>query len=198
MTAAVAVKVGTPAVVHLVDQARAGDLAAFGELYRTYQDTVYRYAYNRTGSAPLAEDISQEVFVRALRRIHTFTWQGRDVGAWLVTIARNLVADYYKSHTYRRCAPYADPVAPTHVDAAPGPEHLAIRCVDAQFVVDAVRGLSDDQRRCLTLRFWAGLSIAETAAAMGKKDGAIKALQYRAVRAAGLLLAESRGAPWTG
>ncbi len=85
----------------LVQRAQAGDADAFGELYDRYVDLVYRYVYYRVASQQLAEDLTSETFLRALRRIGSFTWQGRDVGAWFVTIARNLIADHYKSGRYR-------------------------------------------------------------------------------------------------
>ncbi|MGW4874337.1 sigma factor, partial [Streptomyces chartreusis] len=75
----------------LVERAQAGEADAFGRLYDQYSDTVYRYIYYRVGGKATAEDLTSETFLRALRRIGTFTWQGRDFGAWLVTIARNLV-----------------------------------------------------------------------------------------------------------
>ncbi|MGH3744552.1 MAG: sigma-70 family RNA polymerase sigma factor, partial [Mycobacteriales bacterium] len=89
------------AVIRLVARAQAGDAEAFGEIYDRYVDLIYRYIYYRVGSKQLAEDLTSETFLRALRRIGSFTWQGRDVGAWFVTIARNLVTDHYKSSRYR-------------------------------------------------------------------------------------------------
>ena len=85
----------------LVLRAREGEAEAFGALYDRYVELVYRYVYYRVGSHPLAEDLTSETFLRALRRLGSFTWQGKDVGAWFVTIARNLVADHYKSSRYR-------------------------------------------------------------------------------------------------
>src|SRR4029453_7175368 len=82
-------------------RAQDGDADAFGEIYDRYIDTVFRYVYFRVGSRPLAEDLTSETFLRALRRIGPGSWQGRDLGAWLVTIARNLIADHYKSAKYR-------------------------------------------------------------------------------------------------
>src|SRR5688500_6887914 len=71
----------------LVMHAKDGCTQSFGTLYDRYVDLVYRYIYFRVGSHPLAEDLTSETFLRALRRIGDFTWQGRDFGAWLVTIA---------------------------------------------------------------------------------------------------------------
>src|SRR5262245_40612431 len=85
----------------LIERAQAGDGAAFGLLYDRYFDTVFRFVYFRVGNRQLAEDLTADTFLRALKRIGSFTWQGRDLGAWLVTIARNLVADHFKSGRYR-------------------------------------------------------------------------------------------------
>ncbi|MGX5183070.1 sigma-70 family RNA polymerase sigma factor [Streptomyces avermitilis] len=84
-----------------MERAQAGDGVAFAQLYAAYCDTVYRYVYFRVGSKATAEDLTSEVFTRAFQRLHTFTWRGRDVGAWLVTIARNLVADHFTSARFR-------------------------------------------------------------------------------------------------
>ncbi|WP_055541857.1 sigma-70 family RNA polymerase sigma factor, partial [Streptomyces neyagawaensis] len=88
-------------MMDLVERAQSGEADAFGRLYDQYSDTVYRYIYYRVGGKATAEDLTSETFLRALRRIGTFTWQGRDFGAWLVTIARNLVADHFKSSRFR-------------------------------------------------------------------------------------------------
>ena len=80
-------------VAALVTLAQKGDAEAFGVLYEMHADLVYRYIFQRVASQSLAEDLTQETFLRALRRLDTFTWQGKDVAAWFVTIARNLVLD---------------------------------------------------------------------------------------------------------
>src|SRR6185312_13752829 len=79
----------------LVDLAQRGDSEAFGMLYERYVDVVYRYV--RVGSQQLAEDLTSETFLRALRRMDSFSWQGRDIAAWFITIARNLITDNAKS-----------------------------------------------------------------------------------------------------
>src|SRR6266545_4181528 len=90
--------VGDDDVIVLVERARDGESDAFASLYDRYVDRVYRFVlYRVSGDTALAEDITSEVFVRALRKIKGFTWQGRDVGAWFLTIARNLVLDHFKS-----------------------------------------------------------------------------------------------------
>jgi RNA polymerase sigma-70 factor, ECF subfamily len=91
-----------------VDRARSGDREAFGELYAAYQGQVYAVVYHRTGDRHLTEDLTSETFAWALAHIETFTWQGRDIGAWLATIARNVVTDHYKSARTNRETPVGD------------------------------------------------------------------------------------------
>src|SRR5580765_2318173 len=81
----------------LVERAQQGDGEAFGQLYDRYFDTVYRFIYFRVNDRTLAEDFTSETFLRALRRISTISYQGRDIGAWFITIARNIVLDHVKS-----------------------------------------------------------------------------------------------------
>ncbi|MBK5307615.1 MAG: sigma-70 family RNA polymerase sigma factor [Frankiaceae bacterium] len=182
---------GDTAVTHaLVERAQAGDADAFGELYDRYVDLVYRYIYYRVGTSQLAEDLTSETFLRALRRISSFTWQGRDVGAWFVTIARNLIADHYKSGRYRLEMTTDDIVETGSKLVQDGPESAVLESMQNKVLLEAVKQLNAEQQECIVLRFLQGLSVAETAQAMGKNDGAIKALQYRAIRSLGRLLPE--------
>lgn len=170
----------------LVERAQDGDGEAFGQLYDAYLDTVYRYIYYRVANRALAEDLTSETFLRALRRISTFTWQGRDFGAWLVTIARNLVADHYKSSRHRLEVPTGEMLDSDETSASP--EESVLAYLSNRALLDAVKQLNSQQQECVTLRFLHGLSVAETAQIMGKNDGAIKTLQYRAIRTLARLL----------
>ena len=174
----------------LVERAQTGDAEAFGELYDRYVDLIYRYIYYRVGTAQIAEDLTSETFLRALRRITSFTWQGKDVGAWFVTIARNLIADHYKSGRYRLEMTTDDVSEVGPVPTTAGPEAAVLEAMQNKVLLQAVKQLNPEQQECIVLRFLQGLSVAETAQIMGKNDGAIKALQYRAIRTLGRLLPE--------
>ncbi|MCM2578275.1 ECF subfamily RNA polymerase sigma factor, BldN family [Streptomyces meridianus] len=173
-------------MMDLVERAQAGEAEAFGRLYDQYADTVYRYIYYRVGGKATAEDLTSETFLRALRRIGTFTWQGRDFGAWLVTIARNLVADHFKSSRFRLEVTTGEMLDANEVERSP--EDSVLEHLSNTALLEAVRRLNPQQQECVTLRFLQGLSVAETARAMGKNEGAIKTLQYRAVRTLARLL----------
>ncbi len=176
--------------VSAVARAQAGDADAFGELYDRYVDVVYRYALCRVGSVGLAEDLTSETFVRALRRISSFSWQGRDFGAWLVTIARNLVADHYKSARFRFEVPTGDLFGAGVDGAVEGPEQQVLDSISSAELLSAVQRLGPEQQECIVLRFLTGLSVSETARVLAKNEGAVKALQYRGVRALRRLLPE--------
>ncbi|HEV7627216.1 MAG TPA: ECF subfamily RNA polymerase sigma factor, BldN family [Streptomyces sp.] len=173
-------------MMDLVERAQSGEADAFGNLYDQYSDTVYRYIYYRVGSKATAEDLTSETFLRALRRIGTFTWQGRDFGAWLVTIARNLVADHFKSSRFRLEVTTGEMLDANEVERSP--EDSVLESLSNAALLDAVHRLNPQQQECVTLRFLQGLSVAETARSMGKNEGAIKTLQYRAVRTLARLL----------
>ena len=173
-------------MMELVERAQDGETEAFGRLYDHYSDTVYRYIYYRVGSKATAEDLTSETFLRALRRIGTFTWQGRDFGAWLVTIARNLVADHFKSSRFRLEVTTGEMLDANEVERSP--EDSVLESLSNEALLTAVRRLNPQQQECVTLRFLQGLSVAETARVMGKNEGAIKTLQYRAVRTLARLL----------
>jgi RNA polymerase sigma-70 factor (ECF subfamily) len=173
-------------MMELVERAQSGEADAFGRLYDQYSDTVYRYIYYRVGGKATAEDLTSETFLRALRRIGTFTYQGRDFGAWLVTIARNLVADHFKSSRFRLEVTTGEMLDANEVERSP--EDSVLESLSNAALLDAVRRLNPQQQECVTLRFLQGLSVAETARVMGKNEGAIKTLQYRAVRTLARLL----------
>jgi RNA polymerase sigma-70 factor (ECF subfamily) len=168
-------------VAALVLLAQGGDADAFGLLYERYVDLVYRYVYLRVGVPHLAEDLTSETFTRALRRIDTFSWQGKDIAAWFVTIARNLITDNVKSARFRMEVSTADMIdADRWVN---GPEDEVFAHLRDTRLFEAVKTLKPEQAECVVLRFMQGMSIAETALIIGKSQGAVKQLQLRALRA---------------
>lgn len=175
-------------LIALVELARAGDKEAFGLLYDHYHVSVYRFLYHRTRSQTLAEDLTSETFFRALRSMNGFRWQGRDFGAWLMTIARNLTTDHFKAGRTRLEMTTEDMSA--HDDATDGPEDAVIAGLTNEVLLEALTQLPSEQRDCLVMRFLQGLSIAEVATALARSDGAVKQLQLRGVRNLAKLMPE--------
>lgn len=186
------VPVGTPRRHHepgaelrdLVARAQAGDADAFGAIYDRYLEPVYKYIYQRVWrNRDVAEDLTADVFVRALRGIRGFAWQGRPLTAWLYRIAHNVVADYRKSARLREMPagdmqgnPFAELV---DVD---DPAAAAERHLTNVALLAAVKTLPERQCEVIVLRFLLGLSLAEAGEVIGINPDAVKTLQARAVR----------------
>ena len=173
----------------LVTAAQRGDQDAFGQLYQQYVGVVFRFALFRVGDRPLAEDLTSETFLRALRRIDSVSYQGRDIGAWFITIARNLILDHVKSSRYR-----LETTVPDIRDSAMtgSVENEVMDRITSAELQGAIATLSHDQRECIVLRFLQGLSVAETATAMGRAPSAVKSLQHRAVQCLAELVPSAR------
>ncbi len=175
----------------LVIAAQNGDRDAFGRLYGRYRDMVFRYVSWRIADRQLAEDLTADTFVRALRRIGSVTYQGRDIGAWLIRIARNLVLDHVKrSRTrleYVGIGLNAKGDAPSAGHSfmwgarCPQVDDQAIRAETTTTLTRYLSWLTDRQQEVIRLRFTEQRSINDTAAHMGVSVAACKAMQRRAV-----------------
>jgi len=175
-------------LIGLVELARKGDKEAFGLLYDHYSTSVFRFVYYRTRSTTLAEDLTSETFFRALRSMNGFRWQGKDFGAWLMTIARNLTMDHFKAGKTRLEQTTED--MGVHDDATESPETTVLAALTNEMLMGALAKLPAEQQDCLVMRFLQGLSIAETALVLERSEGAIKQLQLRGVRSLAKLMPE--------
>ncbi|MFJ5638706.1 RNA polymerase sigma factor [Streptomyces sp. NPDC093223] len=171
----------------VVAQAVAGDRDAFAALYNDHHVVVSRYLYSRTKDSLLAEDLTQETFLRALRRIDTFQHMPTTAGflGWLFVIAKNLHLDHLKLYRTRCETPVAEPLGDYRRDHSAGAEESAFRemaIVEArESVTAAMNQLTPYQRQVIELRFFEELSGPETAARLGKRLGAVKTAQFRAM-----------------
>ena len=178
----------------LVEKARAGDAEAFGAIYQRYVDRVHGFISFRVRDTVLAEDLTQDVFLQAIRGLEGFDWRG-SLAPWLMRIARNTVVDHWRRSGRRPErslsaveAGEADDDDTSRIDRlAVSEEDAGIQraelLLDREELIRASEQLTELQQRVIALRFAAGLSIRETAEAMGRSDGAIKNLQHHAVKA---------------
>jgi len=173
----------------LIQRAKAGDPAAFAEIYDRHQPAIYRYIFFRVGDVATAEDLSGEVFVRLMEKIDHFTRRGRPLLAWLYTIARNLITDYQRqAGQITTLPPYEELVAETD-----DLEQAAERELGRRRLAAALTHLTEDQRQVIILKFIEGLDNAEVARTLGKSVGAVKSLQHRALAALRHILEKSEG-----
>jgi RNA polymerase sigma-70 factor (ECF subfamily) len=152
---------------------------ALADLYDWYMPRVYRYALARVGNIAEAEDLTEEVFLKVLGAICDFRWRDVPFSSWLFRIAHNHVATHYR-RTAQRGGPSAE-LTEEMVDWRQGPAAAVEEKITHEEVRRATQLLPDAQREVIELRFAVGLSIAETAKALGKNEGNIKALQHKAV-----------------
>lgn len=163
----------------LVGAARGRDRDAVARLFDRYYDSVYRYAYARLGNVTDAEDAASETFAAMLRALPRFRWRGVPFEAWLFRIAMSKVVDAARHRS--RVRPAGDGLELDVADADADPARVfAFRELRRELVV-AIERLPRDQRDVLMVRFFAGRSIRETADHLGRSEGAIKQLQFRAL-----------------
>jgi RNA polymerase sigma-70 factor (ECF subfamily) len=167
-----------PDEADLVRRAKSREAQVWSQWYDQYYGPLYRYAFSRLSSREDAEDIAAQVFVEALKGIDGYKYRGRPILAWLYRIAHNLVAARYRK--IGRASPVAG-----DGPAADDPE----AALDSLVLREMVGRLTPDQREIVTLRFFAGLSTAEIARVLDKKEATVYSIQVRAVAALRRLLA---------
>jgi RNA polymerase sigma-70 factor (ECF subfamily) len=167
------------AIERLVDEARDGDTWAFGMIFDHYHDAVYRFIASRVQRPSDAEDLTQHVFVKALEALPRYEARGVPFGGWLFRLARNAVIDHVR--TRHEHAELDAVVGWAHGES--GPDEIAVVRQELDAVGTALASLTDEQREAIALRFFAGLSAREAAEAMGKQEGTVRGLQFRAIAA---------------
>lgn len=167
------------AIERLVEQAGSGDASAFGRLFDHYHESVYRYIVSRVRRPSDAEDLTQTVFVKALEALPRYESRGIPFGGWLFRLARNTVIDHVRTrHDHADLEAVVE--RPTEDRQ---PDELVLTRHDIDAIGAALAALTAEQRDAIALRFFAGLSAREAAEAMGKQEGTVRGLQFRAIAA---------------
>ncbi len=167
------------ALERLVLEAKGGDAWAFGRIFDAFHEPIYRFIASRVQRPSDAEDLTQLVFVKALEALPRYEVRGIPFGGWLFRLARNTIIDHARTrHEHAEL----DAATDRATDMA-GPDEVALLRQDLDAVARALRDLTDEQRETIELRFFAGLSARETAEVMGKQEGTIRGLQFRAIAA---------------
>lgn len=164
----------------LIRRAQQGDQDALDELCKREWRPVFGIVYQAVRDRSDAQDLTQEVFLRALRSLDRYEHSGAPFRAYLRTIALNLVRDLWRKRQPLRVGIYQSDHLPAR---QPGPEEVAMRRVDERWIRKALDKLSDDHRRVLELRIFEGRDSNEVARMMGRSPAAVRQLQYRAIAA---------------
>jgi RNA polymerase sigma-70 factor (ECF subfamily) len=168
------VELNDNAVLDLVSQ---GDSEAFGLLYERYVNRIFNYIYYRTGNVYDAEDLTERVFMRALRHIGNYDNRGLPISAWLYRIAHNLVANWHRDNSRRNEILLDDSIMVLH----PGnhPEHELLIAEERDHLLHIIRSLPAERQQLIILKFVEHLSNAEIGQVMGRTEGAVKSLYHR-------------------
>jgi len=173
----------------LVSRAIDGDADAFGTLYSRHLDAIYRHVYFRVADVPLAEDLTEEVFVRAWTALPNYKPQGHRFASWLYRIAHNLIVDHYRKQSSR--SEVDDPEIELLPDSQLPPEDQIADQQGFESLANAVQELGYEEQQVIILRFVEGFSHKEVADVIGKSVGASRVIQHRALETlAGLMEAD--------
>src|SRR5690242_422216 len=163
----------------VIAQAQTGDPGAFGELYAKYAGLILRYLYARLREQESAQDLTQEVFVRVIKGIGGFEFRGeKSFLGWLYTIAGNVLIGQA-----RRKRAISTPLDESLELADPHGQDAVHSIFDRVALEQAIIQLTEDQQQVLTLKFFADMTNQEIATTLGRTEGAVKALQHRALHA---------------
>jgi RNA polymerase sigma-70 factor (ECF subfamily) len=165
----------------LIQLAQQGDAEAYGVLYDRHYDAVYRYCYYRVSDLTLAQDLTSDVFVRMVAKLDTYRIRGRPLLAWLYTIARNLITDLHRQNGQASHVPLEEATT-LGQDGRRDMARAVDRRLQADCLAAALRHLTEEQRQVILLRFIEDYRNGQVARILDKSEGAIKALQHRALR----------------
>ena len=163
----------------LVQRAQQHDQEAFTRLYEEYFDKIYRYIALKIGNRVEAEDMTQQVFVKALHSISSYQWRGLPFSAWLFRIAHNQVVDHLRKKTRQPSVSLNESL----ISSGDNPHSITEKKMDIEQLMKAAVKLTAAQQEVILLRFNGELSIAQVSKVMGRSEGAVKALQHSAILA---------------
>lgn len=164
-------------VARLVDRAAGGNFEAFGQLYGIYLDRIYRYAFHQVQDRMTAEDITEEVFVKAWKAIKSCKGKGQTFSAWIYRIAHNHIIN-----TLRNTQKFAS-IDMENIAAISSPKLELEMKLEQQELTEMIADLPQNQRQVVVLKFIEGLDNRETGKIMRKSEGAVRILQMRALTA---------------
>lgn len=161
--------------------ARKGDKESFGLLYEKYGQQIFRFIYWQVSNKEQAEDLNQEVFLKAWKNIEKYQERNCPFSSWLYRIARNTVIDFYR--TQKKVYPIEDEIFFSEGnDLRENPKKIAETKIEVERVKKVLNSLPNNQREIIVLKFIEGFSNKEIAKILKKSEGAIRILQYRAIR----------------
>lgn len=158
----------------LLREAKLGDKEAFGRLYQIYVDRIFRFVFFRVGqNQETAEDLVSDIFLKSWEKLDMF--DGKNFQAWVYMIARNRIVDFYRSQKPQT-------VLDEQIEGKETVEEKVFQTLEIERVQKALKHLTDEQQEIIVMKFVQDLANSEIAEILGKKEEAIRAMQYRAIK----------------
>lgn len=178
----------------LVKKAKKYDEVAFGELYKHYFRKVYSFIYYKVSNVTAAEDLTGKVFLKALDKISTLNSDGKSFLPWILRIASNSTTDYFraKGKSDKIFINNGDSMETQllNVPSKDNPEEMVLNGIEFGKVKEAISQLTKDQQQVILLKFMSGLTNAQVGEILNKKEGAVKALTFRALNSLNRILGD--------
>tara|TARA_Y100000996_G_scaffold407149_1_gene384398 strand:+ start:532 stop:1206 length:675 start_codon:yes stop_codon:yes gene_type:complete len=176
----------------LIEKASGGDQRAIGSLYDRYVSSLFRFCLSKTGNETEAEDLTEDIFIKAVTSLDKFTWRPKGkkteerfspFRAWLFRIARNQIISMYRKRDTRSRVDVRFEEDPIWIaDKAAGPEEITERKFLLEQASAAIEELPESQRDVVRLRFFGDMTVDEVAKSLGKEPGNVRVLQHKALK----------------
>jgi len=161
----------------LIQKVKRGNKEAFGTLYSFYLEKIYRYIFFKVNQEiQLAEDLTEVTFLKAWEKIEQYKQEGGTFSSWIYTIARNTVIDHFREHNR------LTNLQENHIDETQSMEEKIFDTIEVGRIQEAMQYLTDEQQEIITMKFINDMSNKEIAVILGKKEEAIRAMQYRGLQ----------------
>lgn len=164
----------------LISQAKAGNTAAFEEIYTQYYTALYSYVLRRTGNPSDAEDVTQTVFLKFWNALPNFNESHTSPRAYMFTLARNTLIDLYRKSSHKEIV--SDQVVSEHIENVQGVDSDTIARENKEIITQGLAHLSPEQKEIITLLYGDDLSYTEVATITGKKEDALRQIHSRALK----------------
>lgn len=172
----------------LVEKVQKGDSNAFGEIYDLLLDKIYRFVFFKVSDKQEAEDLTEQVFLKAWKNIMSYKNTGAKFETWLFRIARNTVIDYYR--TKKQKITINDEIMQTIPDGKKSPEEVLDNKLLTENIIDKIKLLSENYREIISLKFIEEKENQEISEILGKSEENVRVLQSRALKALKALVYE--------
>jgi len=178
---------GNDLEIRFIERAIQRERDAFAALHDCHLNRIYSYVSFSLKNAPETEDLTQEVFIRAWKNIHKYKITGAPFVTWLIAIARNMVADHFRAKKKINTVPLEEE---QFTGGEADPQNLTELRLEREHLRELIRKLKGTKQQVIIMRFIVGMEYREIARLLKKREGAVRVIQFRALKELRALLEE--------